>query len=86
MDWVQVDPLLNAAVAAVVAEGLVGVETACGFAAGPSQEARGSCLKETPELQEALTFTFKSNTKVRRYTLRSKGKTICMSKDVRCKM
>jgi hypothetical protein len=51
-----VDLLLNAAAAVVVvAVGQVEVGTACGFAADPSQEAHGSCLKKTPQLQEAFT-------------------------------
>jgi hypothetical protein len=39
------DPLLNAVAVAVVAAGLAEVETACGFAVVPGQEARGSTLK-----------------------------------------
>lgn len=58
LDWVQVDPLLNAAVAAVVAAGLVEVGTACGFAVDPGQEVHGSCLKKTSELQDTFTFIF----------------------------
>ena len=45
LDWAQVDPQLNAVAAAAVAAGLE-AEIACGFAAGPGQEARGSSLKE----------------------------------------
>ena len=45
LDWAQVDPQLNAVAAAVVAAELE-VETACGLAVGPGQEARGSSLKE----------------------------------------
>ena len=45
LDWAQVDPQLNAVAAAVVAAELE-VETACGFAVGPGQEAHGSSLKE----------------------------------------
>jgi hypothetical protein len=51
LDWALVDPLLNAAVA-----GLVEVGTACGFAVDPGQEAHGSCLKKTSELQETFTI------------------------------
>ena len=49
LDWAQVDPLLNAVAAVVVAAGIVEVETACGFAVDPGQEAHGSSLKETSD-------------------------------------
>lgn len=82
------DPLLNAAVAA----GLVEVGTACGFAVDPGQEAHGSCLQKTSELQDTFTFIFNFNIKERCHILSSmwlmpshRGKILWRSQDVRCK-
>jgi hypothetical protein len=65
LDWAQVDPLLNAAVAAVVAAGPAEVGTACGFVVDPGQEAHGSYLKKTSELQDTFIFILNCNTKER---------------------